>query len=261
VVHRSQLIAWSSAVAIALLGCKGRTASGGDGGASTAPNIPGIGRLIDLVGFEGEIEFGLGYGLAAGTTMSPFKMTILAKGQRFAYELGAAMPPGSRLVVDGSARKAYIVDDAAKEFTATDLSTTVSASSATPAPAPTVTRTKTRDKIAGYECEVWHVTEGARTIDVCAARGLAFVGIGLALGSVARATSGWASTVASAGYFPMRAVERHAGGAELWRYEVTRIDKKSIPEAKVSIPAGYADRTVPIVPVVPSATAGAPLSL
>lgn len=246
--------------------CKGvGTSAAGDAGASAGPSIPGLGTLIDLVGFEGEIELSIGLGSSAGLKMAPLTMTLLARGQRIAYDMGPVLSGGSRIVVDGGERKAYFINDKAAEYTVTDLGattgTTTGTATTSTAAAPKITKGRGRDRIAGYDCEVWEVTEGSHTVEVCAARGLSFLGIGLAFGNITRGASGWASAIASAGYFPMRAVERDTAGAEVWRCEVTRIDKKSVPEAKVSVPAGYVDRTVPVVPVAPKSTTAAPMTL
>lgn len=244
---RSTLAALALAAVFGASGCSKLSGSkaGADGGASSGPF--GFGALVDLVAFEGEIEFSISIssGLAATT-----KMVFLAKGQKLAYEIG--LTPGStRIVMDGGSKKMYVINDAAKEYTTTSM-----AASATPAATakPKVTKTSRRDKVSGYECEIWDVADGPRTLEVCAARGMSFLGLGLAFGGLTGMSSdpaGWASAIGDAGYFPLRALERAATGAELWRYEVTRIDKKSIPEAKVSVPPGYVDKTVPVVPVGP----------
>jgi hypothetical protein len=249
-----------TAAAVLAGGCRGGGASASDAGTS-GPSIPGLSTLINLVGFEGEIEFSIGLGGSLGLKMAPMKMSFLAKGQRLAYDMGSLGSSGMRVLIDGSERKAYMINDTAKEYTASDLAPVASSASTAAAPAPKITKTSTRDRVAGYDCEVWNIVEGTRTIEVCAARGLSFLGLGLAFGNVTRGATGWASALASAGYFPMRALERDASGADIWRYEVSRVDKKSVPEAKISLPPGYVDKTVPIVPVAPRPTTGAPLTL
>jgi hypothetical protein len=251
--RRSTLAALATAAVLGASGCGKLTGSraGADGGASSGPF--GFGALVDLVAFEGEIEFSIGIsGLPTKT-----KMVFLAKGQKLAYEVGAP-PSSTRIVMDGASKKMYVINDAAREYTASNM--VVSATPAATA-TPKVTKTSRRDKVSGYECEIWDVTEGARTLEVCAARGMSFLGLGLAFGGLTGMNSepaGWASAIGDAGYFPLRAVERAATGAEMWRYEVTRIEKKSVPEAKLSVPPGYVDKTVPVVPM-PGARSGHPI--
>ena len=229
---------------LGLPACKLLKSSGGaDGGGGGGF---GLGALIDLVGFEGEIDFSVSIG-STPVAIPSTKMTLLVKGQRMAYDVGTM-----RIVVDGAGKKAYVVNDAAKEYTVSDTSSAPKA--ATPPTPAKVTKTSTHDKVAGLDCEIWNVSEGTNDIEVCAARGLSFVGLGMAFGGFAGAgASDWMSAVGNAGYFPLRAVGRASTGAELWRIEVTRMDKKSVPDTKFAIPPGYTDRTVPVVPVTPAA--------
>ncbi len=160
-------------------------------------------------------------------------------------------------IFDGPAKKAYVVMDAKKEAILIDLNKTgehmktiappsrpsMPGKPAAPAkPPPKITKTGKTDKVAGYECELWDITDESSKGQMCIAEeGISWFSIPM---SGAPAEYAWMAELTDGKHFPLRFIGYDKAGTETGRIEVTKIDKKSEPDALFEVPAGYTVRTL-----------------
>jgi hypothetical protein len=183
---------------------------------------PKTGSVKDLVtnafGFEGEVEMEERFGSGAPTTSS-----YTMKGQKVRVET-----PSGALLADLGAKKMYLLNDSARTYSVVDFgpTTTVDAGATPPR-----TKTGKKDVILGYACDEYTQTNpGGDRIEAC---------ITTAIYGPFGAAAGALGVLGDEGGFALRSVGRDAMGTEIYRSEVTRIDKRSIPESNVTVPPGY----------------------
>jgi hypothetical protein len=113
-------------------------------------------------------------------------------------------------------------------------------------PPSTITRTGKHETIAGYDCEDWNVTTGAKHSAVCVAEGIPFFDFA-AMASHGGAATGrsWADELRDKKGFPLRAVETDESGKETSRMEVTKIAKQTLDDELFTAPKGYNVMHVP----------------
>lgn len=100
-----------------------------------------------------------------------------------------------------------------------------------PPRAPTVTHTKRFELIAGHRCEHVLIVLGQQKTDVCMGKGL---GVFIMPAGVGRG-EGWDRVLAEANGFPLKVVQ----GNGTVTMEVTKIERKALPEALFSVPDSY----------------------
>jgi hypothetical protein len=104
--------------------------------------------------------------------------------------------------------------------------------------------------IAGYPATEYTATgEKGETVELWLAQGLGnFMfpagGNPMARGGSAPAAPGWEKIARDGGFFPLRAVVRDKSGAEKSRFEVTKIERTSLPESLFSTD-GYSEFKIP----------------
>jgi hypothetical protein len=175
--------------------------------------------LRDLVttGFEGQIEVESHY--RGATARSSFKI----KGQKMRMDV-----PSGPMIADGGAQKVYYLDDTAKTYTVVDLKPSVDAGAG-----PVLKRTGKKGVVAGYACDEYESTGAAGEVSEFCKTTEIYGPLALAAGAH--------GALGGADGMSLRSVTRDAKGAELFRAEATRIDKRPIPESDVSIPHGYTE--------------------
>jgi hypothetical protein len=215
----------------------GATAESADG-ATTASGAPTAtaGSIVDkalsfVAGgatFEGEITMNVSeHGKPQHT------ITYDVKGTQMRFDAPADNGPmsGGYVIFNSTNKSMVTVSDAKKMAFTIDLNRAPQPPSAA-AKKPTIDRTGKMDTVAGYSCEIWKITndDGSKG-DVCVGKGIAFPSFG------GRNSEAWMNELADS--FPLRAVMTDAAGAEKTRMEVTKVDRKSIDDAKFQVPAGY----------------------
>jgi Domain of unknown function (DUF4412) len=259
-------------LAAALGGCdKLKSALGkGDGGAGASGGLFGAKKsgLAFLNGFEGEIDIVAKGSLPSETNPKkaaspPLTVNVLLKNGKVHVDAppgmsGTEMVGGKAYgIYDGPAKKAYLVMDAQKQAILFDLNKTGESmksmgsrghptmpGGATPPakPPPKVTKTGKTDKVAGYECELWDITDETSKATLCIAEeGISWFSIPMV---GAPAEYAWMAELMDGKHFPLRAVAFDKAGVETGRIEVTKIEKKTEPDAMFEVPAGYAIKTL-----------------
>jgi hypothetical protein len=242
-------------------GCKSKDVSptaGGEApsaGGSAAPAAPAAGALL-TAGFEGEVDFtytpkGDDPGAA------PVPATVLVKGSKARINVppelakAAANPfaANAYVIIDGDAKKLYAVLDARKEVVLVDLNR--ANEDLKPFPSghpggpgdpqrtpPKITRTGQYDTVAGYKCENWTVTTDHKEAALCVSeQGFSwfnFPATGIP------GDHAWATELLDGKHFPLRFVAYGKDGTtETSRVEVTKLDKKDVPDAQLTYPPTY----------------------
>jgi hypothetical protein len=179
---------------------------------------------LAVAGFEGEIE---SESSSVGT--KPFHNRMLMKGDRMRRETGA-----DTSIVDYSAGKKWTLYPSSRTYRVFDFgaAATSDAGAAPIAPAAlTGTKTGKAATIAGLRCDEYETkTPSGGTITMCLTREL--------YSPVALAAGAMAGMSADMGY-PLRYVVTSPSGTEMWRMEVTRIDKRPIAESDLTLPPGW----------------------
>ncbi|WHZ23762.1 MAG: hypothetical protein OJF47_002874 [Nitrospira sp.] len=109
----------------------------------------------------------------------------------------------------------------------------------------TVERTGKTDKIAGYSCEIWRITdkeENRQKNDICVAKGFGKAATFWIDPKEMRRSSqpSWVKRLVEEGGFGLRSIHYDEEGKESSRMEVTSIDKKSLDNALFAFPADWA---------------------
>lgn len=107
-----------------------------------------------------------------------------------------------------------------------------------------VERTGKTEKIAGYSCEVWRITDKEHhraKSDLCVAKGFGSAARFWIDPKEARRSSqpGWVKQLIEEGGFGLRSIQYDEAGKETTRMEVTNIDKKSLEATLFAFPADW----------------------
>jgi hypothetical protein len=106
-----------------------------------------------------------------------------------------------------------------------------------PSTPPKIEKTGKKDVVAGYSCEIWNITHEGKRAEICVAEGITWVDLSdLGMGNPELAI---AAVAGDANRFPLRLVSYDAAGAEETRMQATKIDKKSLDDARFIVPPDY----------------------
>lgn len=231
----------------------GSSDAGVDAGASLG------GPLAFLDGFEGEID-AFTKDNKPGAAQVP--MSLFLKSNKVRFEVPEALKSGAGgspladkgyVLYDGGAKKIWFVDDAKKEAIEIDLNAAgpkpfpgfspptphrPGSPSGPSGPPTTVTETGKYDTVAGYKCELWDVASDHKEGTLCVAtQGLSWMSIPMTGIPTEQA---WMLKLLDGNHFPLRYVAYEKDGTtEEKRIEVSKIDKKSLPDTEFQVPAGY----------------------
>jgi hypothetical protein len=239
----------------AFVGCKAKetpvpaASSASLSGGAPAASAAGT-SLAVLDNFEGQIDLSAKGKFAGKDAATPTNVTLLVKDGKFRFDLpegleGAQSLGKAYLIVEPADKKLYAVMDAKKQVVLIDLDKLVAQAKTFGAQphaadangnAAEVQKTGKTDTVAGYSCEIWHITSKKSVGDLCIAeQGTSFFHIPL---TGVPAEYAWASEITDGKHFPLRFVASE-NGAEQGRLEVTSIQKKALPAEEFTVPAGY----------------------
>ena len=215
---------------------------------ATAAPASGLPELRD---FEGEIGW-LAKTELPGKSRDPLSLTLLVKSGNFRIDAPAGMPgleSMGKVYVLGKTKskefmavlegqKQVVKIDAQKMAAQADALAAKhkSAPGAVDAPKPELKKTGKLDKVAGYSCEIWQVTDRTSSTELCVASEAA-PWFGDAIPKLP-SDYGWATELMDGKHFPLRVVS-FKGKTESLRLELTRIEKKTLDAALFEPPAGY----------------------
>ncbi len=203
--------------------------------------------------FEGEVAMQITMKDAASGV--PSEIVVALKKSKFRIDIAkaaakapGAMPAEGTLLVDAEQKKAWALVPATQMAMVIDL-TAVNPPDGTPTagprtiPAhlpsepPVIEKTGVVDVIAGYSCDVWNVKSQGNRAELCVADDIPWLDLGsLGWSSPQLAVAAMASGV---NRFPLRAVLFDAKGTEVTRMQATRIEKKSLEDARFTVPPDY----------------------
>lgn len=231
---------------------KGGDATAG-GAASGAPGQAAAAAPGSLAGFEGDLSI-LAKNAKERRQIPPITMTV--KGAKMRFDIPEGMEGAPHMgsgknyaVVDAPAKKMFTVVDEQKMVMVMDLEKMgdqIKKMKLPGAPAepsaggtpPKVTKTGHTDTVAGISCEDWDITNakgerGRVCVSNEGASWLEMPTLGLPSEHL------WARELFDGKHLPLRMVGYDASGAEESRLEVTKIDRKPVPDSTFAIPAGY----------------------
>ncbi|HKQ70189.1 MAG TPA: DUF4412 domain-containing protein [Polyangiaceae bacterium] len=244
--------------ALLLVACGKSKSSGSDpsaagSGAAAAPG--GKGPLSFLNGFEGEIGIAV-KSIKAKSDVPP--LTLLIKGDRVRADipagLGGPSQPGLKgyAILSAPEKKLSVVMDDRKQVLVLDLNSlgdqikamkpgVAAQPGAAPAakePPPTLTKTGATDKVAGYACDNWEVTQEKRKVATLCIADESASWFRLPLTGIPTEYA-WALELFDGKHFPLRAIGYEKDGSEAGRIEVTKLEKKAIAAATFEVPPSY----------------------
>ena len=104
-------------------------------------------------------------------------------------------------------------------------------------------KTDRTDEVAGRKCEIWTMTEGGKSFEMCVARDLGTFMQGA--GPMSRnATPGWQRELRKGGFFPLRVVEK-TSGADKTVLVATKIEQGELDDSLFGVPAGAKKMSMP----------------
>ncbi len=245
---------------VATTSCKkpgGDVTAGGAGGATSAGSASAA-SLAFLSGFEGEID-----GFIKDSSKpnpQPVPIAVFVKSGKMKAAIpeavmkhgGGASPLGDEgyVIFDSTAKKLTAVSDAKKTAILIDLNNSGKSLSGMSPPGagghggapsgtpPKVTKTGKTDTVAGYPCEYWDITSDHKQGTVCMGKdGPSWFSMPTTGVPTEHA---WALELMDGKHFPLRFIGYGKDGTtEENRVEVTKIDKKALPDTEFQVPAGY----------------------
>ncbi len=248
-------------VGLMVVACKSSSpavAADASGGAAATPNEgPAVGGLAFLEGFEGQIDaqFVKGRPGEIPTAVAallksgkfrfdiPEKLADSAQGQRF-------FGPKAYAVFDSSAKKLSVVSDAKRQVVVIDMNKSgerFNDVSRRRPPSPgskpeerekKIDKTGRFETVAGRKCEDWDVSSDHREATVCVAHdGISWFSLPAAALPTEHA---WALELLDGKHFPMKFVGYDKDGmTEDSRFEITKMEKKSVPDSAFEVPADF----------------------
>lgn len=204
-----------------------------------------------LDGFEGEIGWVATTELP-GRSKEPLNFTLRVKAGQLRIDAPAGVPGfeqlGKAYLLGQSKSKEFMaVLEGPKQIVKIDLEKMKAKSEALAAKqknalgadakkSPELKKTGKTDKVAGFACEIWQITDGASNTELCVAnQPTPWFGDVLPM---VPSEYGWAAELMDGKHFPLRVVAFH-GKEESMRLEVSRIQKKPLEAALFQPPAGY----------------------
>jgi hypothetical protein len=216
--------------------------------------------LAFLNGFEGEIGIAMKNAKpsAKGETIPPILLQIKSDKVRVDIPpgIGGRSQPNLKgyVVLNTPEKKLFLVMEDQKQVVVVDLNQlgeqmkafapphqtgpTGSKPGGPTHPMPKVTKTGVTDKIAGYTCENWEVTdETHKAASICIAdQGASWFHLPI---TGIPTEYAWAAELMDGKHFPLRGIMYQKDGTEEARVEVTKLEKKPMAATLFDIPAGY----------------------
>ena len=104
-------------------------------------------------------------------------------------------------------------------------------------------KTDRTDEVAGRKCEIWTMTDGGKSFEMCVARDLGTFMQGA--GPMSRnATPAWQRELRKGGFFPLRVVEK-TSGADKTVLVATKIEQGKLDDSLFGVPAGAKKMSMP----------------
>ncbi len=243
----------------AFWGCsKNKPIDGGADAAAMSQQTQGANPLSFLNGFEGEIGLALKGMSRARATGEVVPLSLQVKSDKARVDIPPGLAGSSQLnlksygILNAPEKKLYLVMDDQKQVIVIDLDraaeqmrgiapgapTAREGARAPSKPPPKVTKTGATDRVIGYTCENWDVSdENRKMATLCVAEQ---VTPWFRLPTTGTPPDdAWAVELMDGKHFPLRVVTYAKEGTEEGRIEVTKLEKKAMAPSLFEIPAGY----------------------
>jgi uncharacterized protein DUF4412 len=244
------------AAATTTVGCDklGLGKKDGDGGSTGG----GLGSIFDST-FEGDVSFNVSSkpSSAGAPKEAPKTLVLGLKTPRIRIDAGPELAPGNPMlaggvafIVDPPAKKGYALINAQKKAVVIDFDKSkggfkppsLGGGGSPSAPGhveepPKIENTHKKDTIAGYTCEIWKITSKTSHAEACLAEKIKWIDFtDLAVQSPSFAAI---AAVSDFNHLPLRIVSFDEKNVEEGRMEVTKIDKKKLPDNHFSVPPDF----------------------
>ncbi|MEA2749567.1 MAG: hypothetical protein QOI41_3710 [Myxococcales bacterium] len=224
----------------------------GDGGSTGG----GLGSIFDST-FEGEITVNVSSKPSSPTAAkeAPKSLLLGLKTPRVRIDAGADLAPGNPMlaggvafIVDPPAKKGYALITAQKKAVVIDFDKSKggfkpptgpggSAGAGHTEEPPKIENTGKKDTVAGYTCEIWKITSKTSHAEACLAEKIKWIDLtDLAVQSPSFAAI---AAVSDFNHLPLRVVSFDDKNVEEGRMEVTKVDKKKLPDNHFSVPPDF----------------------
>ena len=188
-----------------------------------------------LVAFEGELQTTAtsGSGAPMGTR------TYSLKAGRMRIDDDSVPGDPTTFIDDFDAKTIVVLHPAERSF---EPSTPNEAGAAVAPRTPKIDKAGTTDRVSGFECQIWRVTDSRERTELCVASGLWFRTLDPRI-RVTLSSLGVADEAFEDGSFPVRARTLDATGRVTWTVTVTHLTRRSIADAAFAVPPGYVPKT------------------
>ncbi len=244
-----------AATALTTAGCDKLGIGGNKDGGSTGGG--GLGSIFDST-FEGEVSMNVSSKPSSPTAPkeAPKALLVGLKTPRVRVDIGPELAPGNpmlaggvALIIDPPAKKGYALITAQKKAIVIDFDkskggfkppTVVGGGSSAPGHTeepPKIENTGKKDTVAGYTCEIWKITSKTSHAEACLAEKIKWIDFtDLAVQSPSFAAI---AAISDFNHLPLRVVSFDDKNVEEGRMEVTKVDKKKLPDNHFSVPPDY----------------------
>ena len=187
-------------------------------------------------------------------------MQYFIKGERLRLELSTPGQPPIVLILDGPAKKQYVVFEDQKAYTTTTFADLLRSTDSVRKQAAillqkaSMTPLGTKATVAGHKCDLYRYRDPKTVNDICLTTDLgALGGVGGLWGHVGRAMEvsnapEWAMKLVKAGFFALRLAD--TTGTTIW--EVRKVDAQALAPVLFAPPSGYASMSDASGPKPPS---------
>jgi hypothetical protein len=224
-----------------------------DGGSASGG---GLGSIFDST-FEGEVTMNVSSKPSSPTAAkeAPKSLTLGLKTPRVRIDAGADLAPGNPMlaggvafIIDPPAKKGYALINAQKKAVVIDFDKSKGGfkppgGGGSPGSAgkaedpPKIENTGKKDTIVGYTCDIWKITSKTSHAEACLAEKIKWIDFtDLLVQSPAFAAI---AAVSDFNHLPLRIVSFDDKNVEEGRMEVTKIDKKKLPDNHFSVPPDF----------------------
>ncbi len=243
------------ALAASTTGCDklGLGKKDGDGGSTGG----GLGSIFDST-FEGEVTMNVSSKPSSPTAAkeAPKSLLLGLKTPRVRIDAGPELAPGNPMlaggvafIVDPPAKKGYALINAQKKAVVIDFDKAKGGFKPPTGPGggasgpghtedpPKIENTGKKDTVAGYTCEIWKITSKTSHAEACLAEKIKWIDLtDLAVQSPSFAAI---AAVSDFNHLPLRIVSFDDKNVEEGRMEVTKVEKKKLPDNHFAVPPDF----------------------
>jgi len=166
-------------------------------------------------------------------------MKYMAQGSKMRTEIAAGPTGGTVGIADYSKNKIYVLMPQLQSYMEMEFDAEKLGRKATEnMKNASIQETDETQNILGYECKKWISTQNGQTTDIWVAKGLGK--FFEPKGSFGQAGGeDWHKKLMEEGGFPFRVIQKDASGKEVYRLEVSKVEKTKLDAGLFAIPPGY----------------------